>query len=126
MANQLKVLYIDDEPEITEIVQAYFTSAGHHCVIENSAKEAINKAKSTSPDIILLDIKMPEISGLEICSMLKKDSDTADIPVILLSGKAGDYSVDEIYQCGCELLVKKPFSCERLMELVKPFTTGPQ
>jgi CheY-like chemotaxis protein len=124
MTNQIKVLCIDDEPEITEVLKEYFSNRGHQCFTENSAKEGLIKAKSALPDAIIVDVVMPEMNGLEVCSMLKKDKETRNIPVILLSGKAGDYTIDEIYQSGCELLVKKPFSCERLIEIVKSFTVN--
>jgi CheY-like chemotaxis protein len=118
MARAHSILFIDDDPGITEIVREYFASAGYKVDVENSPMEGLTKAKKNKPDVVLLDIVMPEMDGIEICSNLKKDPKYADIPIILLTGNDAKYEVTETYKSGCDLLVKKPFSCERLLSMV--------
>lgn len=119
MATANKILVIDDEPEITEIINAFLSNAGYKVEIENSAVEGLAKAKSYKPDIILLDIMMPVMDGYEVCAQLKKDQKTAQIPVLFLTGKDAKDDGGMSFQSGGDLFIKKPFSCERLLNMVK-------
>lgn len=119
MATANKILVIDDEPEITEIINAFLSNAGYKVEIENSAVEGLAKAKSYKPDIILLDIMMPVMDGYEVCAQLKKDPKTAQVPVLFLTGKDAKDDGGMSFQSGGDLFIKKPFSCERLLNMVK-------
>jgi DNA-binding response OmpR family regulator len=119
MATANKILVIDDEPEITEIINAFLSNAGYKVEIENSAVEGLAKAKAAKPDIILLDIMMPVMDGYEVCAQLKKDPKTAQIPVLFLTGKDAKDDGGMSFQSGGDLFIKKPFSCERLLNMVK-------
>ena len=114
-----KVLVIDDEPEITEIIQAFLSNAGYQVEVENSSVEGLAKAKVFNPDVILLDIMMPVMDGYEVCGQLKKDPQTAQIPVLFLTGKDAKDDAGMSFQSGGDLFIKKPFSCERLLNMVK-------
>ncbi|MCP4580888.1 MAG: response regulator [candidate division Zixibacteria bacterium] len=119
MASTNKVLVIDDEPEITEIIMAFLSNAGYDVEIENSSVEGLARAKTAKPDVILLDIMMPVMDGYEVCAQLKKDQDTAQIPVLFLTGKDAKDDAGLSFQSGGDLFIKKPFSCERLLNMVK-------
>ena len=119
MAAAYKILVIDDEPEITEIINAFLTNAGYKVEIENSAVEGLAKVKTYKPDIILLDIMMPVMDGYEVCAQLKKNPKTAQIPVLFLTGKDAKDDGGMSFQSGGDLFIKKPFSCERLLNMVK-------
>ena len=82
-----KILVVDDEPEITDILEAFLSNAGHTVVAENSAVMGLERAKTFKPDMIFLDIMMPQMDGYEICNELKKDPQTENVPVIFLTGK---------------------------------------
>ncbi len=114
-----KILIIDDEPEITEIVEVFLSNAGYGVVAENTANDGIKTAKKVLPDVILLDIMMPGHDGYEVCNILKNDPATAEIPVIFLTGKDSRDDSGRSFKVGGDLFVKKPFSCERLLEIVK-------
>jgi DNA-binding response OmpR family regulator len=114
-----KVLIIDDEPEITEIVEIFLSNAGFKVLAENTAVDGIKAAKKFKPDIIMLDIMMPGMDGYEVCNELKGDVETANIPVIFLTGKDSRDDSGRSFQVGGDLFVKKPFSCERLLEIVR-------
>ncbi|MFQ5453758.1 MAG: PleD family two-component system response regulator [Candidatus Zixiibacteriota bacterium] len=113
-----KILVIDDELEITEIVKTFLTEYGYQVLCENSAEKAIKKAKEFKPNIILLDIMMPGIDGYSICQELKKDPEFASIPVIFLTGKDRSDDMGRSFKSGGDMFIKKPFSCERLLEIV--------
>jgi len=78
-----KVLVIDDEPEITDIVQTFLHEAGYQVMVENAPDKAIEVAQNFQPDIILLDIMMPDVNGYDICEALKQDPQFVSTPVIL-------------------------------------------
>jgi len=114
-----KVLVIDDQPEITEIISAFLSNAGYEVKVENSSVEGMNVVKSFMPDVILLDIMMPVMDGYEVCSRLKKEPTLAQIPVLFLTGKDAKDDAGMSFQSGGDLFIKKPFSCERLLNMVK-------
>lgn len=113
-----KVMVVDDEPEITEIVETFLTEAGYKVAIANSGSEAIKKAKDFKPDVILLDIMMPGMDGYAVCQQLKKDPHFANTPVIFLTGKDKEEDMGRSFKAGGDMYIKKPFSCERLLEIV--------
>ncbi len=119
MSAKSKILVIDDEPEITEIIQAFLVNAGYMVKIENSSTAGLEAAKSFRPDLILLDIMMPVLDGYEVCSRLKKDPQTMGIPVLFLTGKDAKDDAGMSFKAGGDLFIKKPFSCERLLNMVK-------
>lgn len=119
MSIKSKILVIDDEPEITEIIQAFLVNAGYMVKIENSSTAGLESAKSFKPDLILLDIMMPVLDGYEVCTRLKKDPQTVGIPVLFLTGKDAKDDAGMSFKAGGDLFIKKPFSCERLLNMVK-------
>jgi len=113
-----RVLVIDDEPEITDIVEAFLTEAGYAVTVENSAVNAVAKASGFKPDVILLDIMMPGMDGYDICQALKKEPYLAHVPIIFLTGKDRQDDMGRSFKVGGDMFIKKPFSCERLLEIV--------
>jgi DNA-binding response OmpR family regulator len=113
-----KILVIDDEPEITEIVEAFLDNAGYTVAVENAPGNGIARAKQIKPDLILLDIMMPGIDGYQICNRIKEDPALANTPVIFLTGKDTKDDSGRSFQVGGDMFIKKPFSCERLLEIV--------
>ena len=114
-----KILVIDDEPEITDIVETFLENAGYEVKSENSSAIGIESAKTFVPDLILLDIMMPFMDGYEVCKKLKKSEATSKIPVIFLTGKDARSDEGRSFEVGGDMFIKKPFSCERLLEIVK-------
>ncbi|MEA2030059.1 MAG: response regulator [candidate division Zixibacteria bacterium] len=113
-----KVLVIDDEPEITEIVRAFLDDAGYKVLVENSPQNAVEVAQKFLPDIILLDIMMPNVDGYDICETLKNDRHLSQTPVVFLTGKDRNDDMGRSFKVGGDMFIKKPFSCERLLEIV--------
>ncbi|HOD66877.1 MAG TPA: response regulator [candidate division Zixibacteria bacterium] len=113
-----KVLVIDDEPEITEIVETFLTEAGYYVMVENQPFRAIEKATAFNPDVILLDIMMPGMDGYDVCEALKKVPRLAGTPIIFLTGKDRNDDMGRSFKSGGDMFIKKPFSCERLLEIL--------
>ncbi len=113
-----KILVVDDEPEITEIIEAFLDNAGYSVKVENKPAKAVDLAKQLKPDLILLDIMMPGVDGYTICNRLKEDPAMVNTPVIFLTGKDSKDDQGRSFQAGGDMFIKKPFSCERLLEIV--------
>ena len=116
--NTAKVFMVDDEQEITEIVDTFLTEHGFQVMTENNPQNAIAKAKSYNPDVILLDIMMPGIDGYTICQNLKENPEFYNTPVIFLTGRDKSDDMGRSFKSGGDMFIKKPFSCERLLEIV--------
>lgn len=114
-----KILVIDDEAEITEIIETFLKDAGYQVLVENSSVMGIERAKSFRPELILLDIMMPFMDGYEVCDELKKNKETENIPVIFLTGKDARSDEGKSFKVGGDMFIKKPFNCERLLEIVR-------
>jgi len=114
-----KVLVVDDEEYIQHILNFSFGAEGYDVVTAADGEEAIKKAKSEKPDIIVLDIMMPKMDGYEACKRLKTDPSTKSIPVILLTAKGREVDRKLGAQAGADDYVVKPFSPGRLIERVE-------
>jgi len=113
-----KVLVIDDEPEITDIVETFLTEAGYIVSVENTSRNAAAKARQFKPDVVLLDIMMPELDGYQTCQAIKQDPELANVPIIFLTGKDRSDDMGRSFKVGGDMFIKKPFSCERLLEII--------
>ncbi len=114
-----KILVIDDDPEITDIIQEFLNAHGYEVRLENSSVAGLEWAMSHRPDLILLDIMMPVMDGYEVCDALKKNKNTKDIPIIFLTGKDVKEDNHKSFQVGGDMFIKKPFSMESLLEIIK-------
>ncbi len=116
-----KILIVDDEKEIRELIKERLTQNKYGVLTASSAQEGIIIAKTSHPDLILLDIAMPEIDGYAACEKLKQDSKTMDIPVLLLTGKDLESKVvmERCSDVGACDYVSKMSSLKELLEKVK-------
>lgn len=113
-----KILVIDDEPEITEIIDAFLQNEGYTVKVENNPQNALNLAEEFRPDLILLDIMMPGTDGYQVCNQIKENPKLGETPVIFLTGKDSKDDQGKSFQVGGDMFIKKPFSCDRLLEIV--------
>ncbi|MCU0782961.1 MAG: response regulator transcription factor [Verrucomicrobia bacterium] len=109
------ILVVDDEPEAVELVEFNLKQAGFKVTTAADGEEALKKAKATLPSLIVLDLMLPEIDGLEVCKLLRRDPTTAAIPIIMLTAKAAE--VDRVVglELGADDYVTKPFSPRELV-----------
>ncbi|MGB0911304.1 MAG: response regulator [Nitrospirales bacterium] len=113
------ILIVDDEPDIVELVRFHIEKEGLHCYSAKDGEGALRLARAEKPDLILLDLMLPGIDGLEICRLLRKESNTAHIAIIMLTAKAEE--VDRIVglEMGADDYIVKPFSPRELVARVK-------
>jgi len=114
-----KILAVDDEADVLDLIAMNLRAAGFTVVTAETGTAALQKAQSEAPDLILLDLMLPEMSGLEICRALKRETATAAIPIIMLTAKSEE--VDRVVglELGADDYVAKPFSPRELVLRVK-------
>src|SRR6201999_1323018 len=87
-AVKTKILVVDDEPDVLEMVTYNLQQAGFQTETAIDGAEALRKARSAEPDLIVLDLMLPEMDGLEVCKLLRRDTKTNSIPIIMLTARA--------------------------------------
>ena len=114
-----KILVVDDEPDAVELIEFNLKGADYKVATADDGGEALRKARSFSPDLILLDWMLPEMDGLEVCKMLRKDPQTSGIPIIMLTAKASE--IDRVLglEMGADDYLTKPFSPRELLLRIK-------
>ena len=114
-----KILAVDDEKHILRLVQINLEKAGYEVVTGTNGREAVEKVRSEKPELVVMDVMMPEMDGFEALKQLKADPETANIPVIMLTAKAQDADVFHGWQSGADLYLTKPFNPMELLTFVK-------
>ena len=115
----MRILVVDDEPDAIELIRFNLKASGYEVLTAEDGEEALAKARKFSPDMILLDVMLPEIDGLEVCKILRRDPATASLPIIMLTAKASE--IDRVLglEFGADDYVTKPFSPRELMLRVR-------
>lgn len=114
-----KILVIDDEQDILDLVEYNLKQNGYKVSCVKTGEEALEAARSSKPDLILLDLMLPGVDGFEVCKILKRDSDTNDIPIIMLTAKGEDIDVVTGLELGADDYITKPFSPRVLVARVR-------
>ena len=113
------ILIVDDEPNIVMSLEFLMRKNGYQVGIARNGTEALAAIDQTPYDLILLDIMMPDVDGLEVCRNLRQRPDRAATKVIFLSAKSREADVLKGYEAGADLYIPKPFSTRQLMEKVR-------
>jgi len=113
------VLIVEDEPDIASLIVHHLSRDGFRCRTATTGAEALSRVRSATPDLIVLDLMLPEMGGLEVCRRLRGDPATAAVPIIMLTAKADE--VDRIVglEMGADDYVAKPFSPKELVARVR-------
>jgi DNA-binding response OmpR family regulator len=119
-----KVLLVDDDPVILKLLQVNFEMEGYTVLTANDGVEGLEKARAERPDIVLLDIMMPRMDGLQVTEALKADDETKGIPIILLSAKAQASDIQAGKDMGADDYLTKPFDPLELLERVGDLLGG--
>jgi two-component system phosphate regulon response regulator PhoB len=114
-----KILVIDDEQDILDLVEYNLKQNGYKVQCIKTGEEALDAARIMKPDLILLDLMLPGVDGFEVCKMLKRDSETGEIPLVMLTAKGEDIDVVTGLELGAEDYITKPFSPRVLIARVR-------
>jgi len=115
----IKILLVDDEPDILEIVAYNLSSAGYQLTTATNGVEAITKAKKIKPHLIIMDVMMPEMDGIEACENIRKDSSLANTIITFLTARGEDYSQVAGFDAGADDYITKPIKPKVLVSKVK-------
>jgi two-component system alkaline phosphatase synthesis response regulator PhoP len=114
-----KILIAEDERDIRDLVAFTLRFAGHEVFAASNGEEAVELAPRVNPDLILMDVRMPRMTGYEACKILKADPDLKDIPVVFLSAKGQENEIQQGLASGAEDYLLKPFAPDQLTSRVK-------
>jgi two-component system alkaline phosphatase synthesis response regulator PhoP len=118
-ALQKKILIVEDEPDILQLVKLYLEKEGFRTATAVNGAQALKKVKEDKPDLIVLDLMLPELDGLEVCKRLRSTPDTAMLPIIMLTAKAEESDTVIGLELGADDYVAKPFSPKALVARIK-------
>ncbi len=116
---QTKILLVDDEPDILEIVGYNLTQEGYQIVTASNGKEAIAKAKKELPDLIIMDVMMPEMDGMEACENIRNIPELSNVIITFLTARNEDYSQMAGFDVGADDYIAKPIKPKLLVSKVK-------
>jgi two-component system, OmpR family, alkaline phosphatase synthesis response regulator PhoP len=115
MDNEKTIMVVDDNPDIITIVRTILEGKGFNVLSASSGAECLDALKTQKPDLIVLDIMMPEMDGLEVLTRLKAMSEFTNVPVVLLTAKVQYEDVLGGYKLGADYYITKPFTSTQLI-----------
>jgi two-component system alkaline phosphatase synthesis response regulator PhoP len=115
----IKILLVDDEPDILEIVGYNLSAEGYKVITAENGVEAVEKAKKHKPHLIILDVMMPEMDGIEACERIREQSDLSDTIITFLTARGEDYSQVAGFDAGADDYIAKPIKPKVLVSKVK-------
>ena len=118
-----KILIAEDEPDIRELVTFMLKFAGYEVVAASNGEDAVRTASREHPDLVLMDVRMPRMTGYDACRMMKANPDLRDVPVVFLSAKGQESEIQSGLEAGAEAYLLKPFSPAELTNRVRGILT---
>jgi len=114
-----KILIAEDERDIRDLVAFTLRFAGHEVFAASNGQEALEMAPNVNPDLILMDVRMPRMTGYEACKAMKADPNLMDIPVVFLTARGQESEIQQGLEAGAEEYLLKPFAPDHLTVRVK-------
>jgi CheY-like chemotaxis protein len=121
-----KILVVEDDPDMMRIVTHALTAVGHQVVPAYGGEDAIRKVKAQKFDLVLTDLAMPKVSGVEVIQAIKADPKTRHIPVLAVTAHVWDGIAQSAGQVGCDGYISKPFSTKQLVQKVEKHLKPPE
>lgn len=119
--NEITILYIEDDPTTTRLVQRQLQHSGYVVHNVNSGRDGVRMAETLVPNLILLDINLPDMDGLTVARQLKARPKLAHIPIIVITGVTDMKVRDDALRAGCDLFLPKPVSKVEILKSVQKF-----
>ncbi len=114
-----KILIAEDERDIRDLVAFTLRFAGYEVATASNGEEAVEMTSKENPDLILMDVRMPRMTGYDACRILKADPATKDLPIVFLSAKGQESEIQTGLEAGAEEYLLKPFAPDQLAERVR-------
>jgi CheY-like chemotaxis protein len=116
------ILIAEDEPDIRDLIAFTLKFAGHVVHVTSDGAQAVQRVPEVQPDLIMMDVRMPHMTGLEACRALKANPATASIPVIFLSARGQETEISDGFAAGASGYLLKPFAPEELLNRIAAIT----
>jgi CheY-like chemotaxis protein len=116
-----RILVVDDDSRLRHVVAMYLGIEGYDVATASNGEEGLEEIEKQAPDLVIMDIMMPGMDGIEACRRIRANADTTHIPVLMFSALSGDEDVERARLAGANRLVQKPFNLVGLGQLVKSF-----
>jgi CheY-like chemotaxis protein len=116
--NRRTILVVDDFDDTRLLLRTWLRKKGYHVVEAANGKEAIAKAQETDPDLIIMDVEMPELDGLSATRQLRKLKDSAELPIVAVSAYGADLFREQALAAGCNEYMSTPFEPDELERLI--------
>lgn len=113
-----RILVVDDEVRVLAVIQQRLESAGYEVVTAMDGTEGYAKARSVKPDLIILDLILPNLNGYQVCSLLKRDSTYKWIPIVMLTARSQEKDIEEGMKVGADAYMTKPFDHVALLDQI--------
>ena len=114
-----KILIAEDERDIRDLVAFTLRFAGYEVAVATNGEEAVSMAPQINPDLILMDVRMPRMTGYEACKVMKADPNLKDIPIVFLTARGQESEIQQGLEAGAEEYLLKPFAPDQLTTRVK-------
>lgn len=119
-----KILIVDDDVTITQLMKALVSMAGHEATVVNDSLEAVETARTVTPNVITLDLMMPGLTGFEVCQKLREDPAFSTTPILIISAKDDPESKKKALELGATEYIIKPFGVDEFIDSIKSHTSG--
>jgi DNA-binding response OmpR family regulator len=119
MSKQKKILLVDDHQTVFRLMQAIVRIKGYELIYAESGQQGIVMARQEQPDMILLDVMMPDIDGFKVCQYLKENEDTKDIPVMFLTARGAEDDLETGRKAGADGFMTKPFQTVEVLKQIE-------
>jgi twitching motility two-component system response regulator PilG len=121
MSRGRKILIVDDSATVRKLISSKLEKSGHEVVCAVDGIDALEKVKECVPDLILLDIMMPQLDGYQVCKLIRTNESTKDVPIVMISGKDGFFDKVRGRMAGTTGYITKPFGPETLMKTIETY-----
>lgn len=119
-----KILVIEDDPTFLDLLRVHLSAAGHQVEIAEDAEIGLRSVIADTPDIVILDINVPYLDGLELLEALRKDPATREVPVVVVTGRGDDETYAKVQKIGVADYLTKPVQREQLIESIERHLRG--
>src|SRR6516164_466884 len=114
-----KILIVDDDPDLVDLLRQAFTLAGYETDTATTGVEALRKAQQSRPDVVVLDLVLPELNGYGVCEMLRRIPSTSAVPILMITVLPGEFPRLAGVEAGADAYVNKPFQIMELLSRIE-------
>ncbi|WP_205745323.1 response regulator transcription factor [Egicoccus halophilus] len=120
----MRVLAVDDDPTILRLLQVNLEMEGHEVLLADNGRVALDTIRAQQPEVVLLDVMMPEMDGFQVCEAVRADPELTATPIVFVSARAQQADLDRGFASGADAYITKPFDPVDLVETIERLAAG--